>query len=167
MVSFVLLWSALVAQRLYELGLARRNTARLRERGAREAGAEHYPVMVLLHAGWFGCWFWESWQAGSPLSPHWRLLLGLAVAGQLLRWTSILTLGPRWTTRVMVLPDEPPVSRGFYALIPHPNYLGVVLELFSVPLIFGAWRTALLFSAANLMLLKVRIGVEERALGRR
>lgn len=163
----VLLWVALVGQRLYELRIAKRNTAALRARGAREFGASHYPLMVGLHTAWFLSWFVESWRSGCPLSPHWKLLTAIMLAGQILRWTSIRTLGERWTTRVLVLPETPPIRRGFYSLIPHPNYLGVVLELASIPLIFWAWRTALVFSLANLLLLRVRVGVEEKALGLR
>ena len=161
------LWCLLVAQRLYELRLAKDNSNALRARGAQEFGADHYPLMVLLHTGWFICWFIESWQGGCPLNPYWKLLLSVALVGQFLRWTSIRTLGERWTTRVLVLPETPPVGRGFYRLIPHPNYLGVVLELLSIPLLFGAWRTAIVFSLANLWLLRRRIEVEDKALGRR
>ena len=160
------LWSALVLQRLAELRLAASNTRVLRSRGAQEYGAGHYPMMVLLHSLWFLSWLIEAWSNEAGLSPHWPLFFAVCVLGQVLRWVSIITLGERWTTRVLVLPDQPPLQTGLYHWVSHPNYWGVVLELAAVPLMFQAWHTAWLFSLANAALLKIRIGVENQALGR-
>ena len=84
---------------------------------------------------------------------------------QALRYWAITTLGPRWNTRVIVLPGSAPVTGGPYRFVRHPNYVAVVAELFFLPLVHGAWWTALFFSLANAWLLTVRIRVEERALG--
>jgi methyltransferase len=65
---------------------------------------------------------------------------------------------------VLVLPGEALVAGGPYRFLRHPNYLAVVLEVAALPLVHTAWATALAFSALNLVLLRVRIGVEERAL---
>ena len=73
-------------------------------------------------------------------------------------------LGERWTTRVLVVPGEPPVRHGIYRWLRHPNYLAVAIELIAAPLMFGAWRTAIAGSLANLILLGVRIRCEDRAL---
>ena len=75
-------------------------------------------------------------------------------------------LGERWTTRVLVLPGRPRVRDGAYRWLRHPNYVAVVIEFVAAPLMFGAWRTALAFSLANLLALRVRIRCEERALAR-
>lgn len=160
--ALIVLWALLVIQRLLELGIAARNTRNLLQQGAVEHGAEHYPAMVAIHSLWFAGWLWEGW--AQPLTPAWLLLLAIAALGQFLRWTSIITLGERWTTRVLVLPGRPPVAKGFYSWIPHPNYVGVALELAAIPLIFGAWKTALWASVANGLLMKVRISTENRAL---
>jgi isoprenylcysteine carboxyl methyltransferase (ICMT) family protein YpbQ len=40
-----------------------------------------------------------------------------------------------------------------------------VLELFAAPMMFGAWRTALVISALNALALATRIRAEEKALG--
>ena len=56
------------------------------------------------------------------------------------------------------------MSRCLYRHLAHPNYLGVVLELAALPLLFGAWRTALAAGVANALLLAVRIRDEDRAL---
>lgn len=162
---FLVLLLALALGRVLELQLAASNTAHLRARGAVEAGAGHYPIMVMLHTGWFLAmlWEWSQWAeflGWNVVALAWSGLL----LGQALRWLAISTLGRRWTTRVLVLPEEPTVGRGPFRWIRHPNYLGVSLELFAVPLIGGCWRTSLVFGILNLALLKFRIRVEETAL---
>ncbi len=89
----------------------------------------------------------------------------LALGAQALRWWAIATLGERWSTRILVVPGEPPVIRGPYRWLRHPNYLAVILEMALVPLAWGAWRIAVVFSLGNALLLALRIPAEERALG--
>jgi methyltransferase len=91
------------------------------------------------------------------------LILGVALA---LRWWTVATLGDRWTTRVLVVPGEELVSSGPYRLLRHPNYLVVVMEIAVIPMIHCAWLTAVVFTIANLVLLRERILVEEGALDR-
>lgn len=163
------LYTALVVlvalQRLAELALSRRNERRLRSRGAVEAGAGHYPWMVALHAAFLASCVAEPWWLGRPFVPA---LAGAALAVLLaatgLRVWTLRTLGGRWTTRVLVLPGEPLVAGGPYRYLRHPNYLAVVLEMAALPLVHAAWATAVVFSALNAVLLRVRIRVEERAL---
>jgi methyltransferase len=159
-VAFWLCWGALVAQRLEELVRARGNTRRLLQQGAVEVAGGHYPLMVLLHLGWFAGWLAEAQICGVSWNPAWW---PLALAGQGLRLWAQAVLGPRWTTRILVVPGELPVQHGPFALLRHPNYLGVVFELLAFPMIFGAWRTALAASLLNAALLSWRIRQEERA----
>ena len=49
----------------------------------------------------------------------------------------------------------------------HPNYAAVLGEGIALPLVHTAWITALAFTVANLTLLRLRIRVEDVALGRR
>ena len=91
-------------------------------------------------------------------------MLALVVAAQALRWWCITTLGPQWNTRVIVVPGAALVERGPYRYLKHPNYVAVVLEFIAIPMMFGAWRTAIATSVANLVLLTIRIRAEERAL---
>lgn len=147
-------------QRLAELVLARRNAKQLLAAGGIEAGAGHYPLFVALHGGWLAALLFLV----PPETPaNWGLLglYGLLQAGRL--WT-IASLGPRWTTRVIVLPETPLVTRGPYRFLRHPNYLVVALEIPVLPFAFGAWQIALGFGLANLALLGHRIRVEQRAL---
>jgi methyltransferase len=146
-------------QRLGELVLARRNTARLLARGAYEVGAGHYPLIVALHTAWLaGLWMLAPSQ---PVSWAW---LGLFGALQVLRVWIVGSLGERWTTRIFVLPGAAPVRRGPYRFVAHPNYMLVAAEIAVLPLAFGLTGYGLLFSVLNAWVLFVRIGVESAAL---
>jgi methyltransferase len=155
----ILLLGFVTLQRLFELFLSRRNEARLKLRGAVEAGANHYPVMVLLHVGWLAVLWLFAWN----LQPN-MLLVAAFVALQPLRYWVIATLGDRWTTRVFVIPGASLIRSGPYRFFRHPNYLIVVLEIALVPLAFGLIWVAVLFSALNAALLAWRIRIEQRAL---
>lgn len=150
----------MVVQRVAELVLAKRNTRRLMARGAHEEGARHYPLFIALHTAWLASVFLLV-SPGSKIL--WPLLAALA-ALQLARLWVIVSLGPYWTTRVITLPGAPLVRRGPYRFMKHPNYAVVVLEIALLPLAFGAWGIAAVFSALNAVLLLYRISVEERAI---
>ena len=147
-------------QRLAELGYARRNARRLLAAGGVEHGAGHYPLFVALHGAWLVALF-VLVPAEAPA--NWGLL-GLYGLLQLGRLWVIASLGRRWTTRVIVVPGAPLVTRGPYRFLRHPNYLIVALEIPVLPLAFGAWQIALGFGLANLALLAWRFRIEERAL---
>jgi methyltransferase len=150
-------------QRLAELVWSRRNERRLRAAGATEAGRGHYPLLVLLHAGWLLAMLLLIPPDTAP-DP---LLLALYVCLQGLRLWTVASLGRFWTTRILTLPAAPLVRRGPYRWVRHPNYLVVIAEIAVLPLAFGAVGIALIFSAANLILLAVRIRSEEAALAPR
>lgn len=160
MISAAIVILALVtAQRLGELLLARRNTATLLAEGAREYGRGHYPLIVLVHAAWLGAlWFFAP---GPAIS--WPLV-AVFVLLQAARLWIIGSLGKRWTTRIIVIPGAPLVRRGPYRFIKHPNYWIVVLEIAILPLAFGLWQVAFVFTLLNLAVLAVRILAENRAL---
>jgi methyltransferase len=147
-------------ERLAELLLARRNTARLLAAGAREHAAAHYPLIVAVHAAWLGAlWLLAP---GRPVSLVWLAVFAVL---QALRIWVLATLGPRWTTRIIVLPGEPLVERGPYRLLRHPNYAVVVSEIAVLPIAFGLPLVALGFSALNAAVLAIRIRAENAALG--
>lgn len=159
MVASVLLLVFVTLQRGAELVWNRSNERGLRARGAVEAGADHYPVMVALHGLWLAAlWVW-GWDR--PILVGWFAAYVLLQLGR--AWV-LATLGRRWTTRVFVVPGETLVRRGPYRFVSHPNYVVVALEVFVLPLTFGLWGVALAFGLANLALLAWRIQVENRAL---
>ncbi len=157
---------ALGAERIVELVISARNARWAVARGAIEAGKGHYPVMAVFHTLFIVSCGAESvlLRRVFPGALGWIALVG-ALAAQALRYWAIITLGRRWNTRIIVLPGVAPMTSGPYRLIRHPNYLAVVMEMISVPMIYGCWITAAVFSAGNALLLRVRIKAEESALG--
>ncbi len=162
---YLLLLALLACERGAELFVSARHARRLRARGAVESGRGHYPAMVAFHAAFLPACAAEALLFPAPPPPAALAALGGALLAQGLRWWAVAALGERWSTRVLVLPGEIPVTRGPYRFSRHPNYLAVALEMACVPLAFGSWRTALVFSAGNALLLAIRIRAEERALG--
>jgi len=159
------LWLVIVVQRLVELRIAKRNEAWAREQGAVEQGAGHYPLFFVLHTGWLLAWPVEAWLSGPALMDGWWLALAAFAVAQFLRYWAITSLGSRWNTRILVLPDAPRIRKGPYRFIPHPNYVAVIIELAAAPLVFGAWWTAGVVGVLNLaLLLGIRIPAEVRAL---
>ena len=152
-------------ERLAELVVSKRNAAWSLTRGGVESGFSHYPAMVVLHTGLLVGALVEAF-ARRPHVPGalaWTML-GVVALSQGLRWWCITTLGPRWNTRVIVVPGLAPVAAGPYRWLRHPNYVAVVAEGVALPLVHAAWVTAVVFSALNAVLLSVRIRVENTAL---
>ena len=147
--------------RLVELPLARANTRRLIAAGGHEVAAGHYPLIVAIHAAWLAT-LWVL-APGRPVNLPLLAFFGLVEIGR--AWV-LLTLGRRWTTRIIIAPGETLVRRGPYRFLNHPNYAVVVAEIALLPLVFGLWRTAVVFSLLNAAVLTVRIREENRALGR-
>jgi methyltransferase len=159
MILNIVILALVTLQRLGELCLANRNTKRLLAQGAREHAPGHYPLIVALHTAWLASLWWFA-----PLRPVDRVWLTLFILIDLARIWVLAMLGPRWTTRIIVLPDAPLVRRGPYRLVNHPNYLIVIAEIAVLPLVFGLWQIALIFSLLNAAILTIRIREENRAL---
>ena len=146
-------------QRLIELPIAQANTRRLIANGGYEVGASHYPLLVAVHAAWLVTLWWLA--PGRPINLPFFALFVLIELGRI--WV-LRTLGSRWTTRIIVVPGEGLVASGPYRFVNHPNYLVVISEIAVLPLVFGLWQVALIFSALNAAALAVRIRAENHAL---
>jgi methyltransferase len=157
----ILVLALVTLSRLVELSIARANTRRLLAHGGQEVARGHYPLIVALHAGWLAALWWLAPNRSASLP-----LLGLFGLVELARIWVVQTLGPRWTTRIIVVAGEQLVRRGPYRFLNHPNYTVVVAEIALLPLVFGLWRVALVFTLLNAAALTVRIREENRALGR-
>jgi methyltransferase len=165
MVWYALLIAAVAGERVAELVVSQRNLAWSRTRRGVEFGAGHYPAMVVLHTGLLAGCLLEAIFLHRPFLPAlgWPML-AVVLAAQGLRWWCIATLGHQWNTRVVVVPGAARVADGPYRIVPHPNYVAVVLEGVALPLVHTAWITALVFTVLNAALLRTRITVENTAL---
>ena len=148
----------LVIQRLSELVIARRNTAELLANGAREVAPGHYPLIVALHTCWIAALVIFGYD--EAVRPFWLALFAVL---QAFRVWILVSLGRRWTTRIIVT-DTPLVARGPYRWVSHPNYLLVVCEIAVAPLVLGLWWVALVFTLPNAAVLSIRIRAENAAL---
>ena len=157
----IVILALVTIERLAELVYARRNTARLLAAGGHEVAPGHYPAIVALHAAWLAALWWLA--PGRPVEMPWLAAFALIELGR--AWV-IFSLGRRWTTRIIIIPGETLVKSGPYRFLAHPNYVVVAGEIAVLPLVFGLWRVALLFSIVNAIVLWVRIRAENEVLRR-
>ena len=146
-------------QRLSELVISHRNTKRLIARGGYEAGAGHYPLIIAFHTVWLA----GLWYLVSNHDIRWPWLVAYLVL-QAIRGWCIAVLGDRWTTRIIVMPDEPLVESGPYRYLRHPNYFVVAAEIFILPMAFGLIWYGLIFAIMNAAIVYWRIKMEDEAL---
>lgn len=161
---FSIVISIVILQRLIELLIARRNEKWMLSQGAFEVGASHYPIMVAMHVTFFVSLLLEVMIFERALSPIWIALLGVFLLAQAARIWCLLSLGKFWNTKIIILPGADVIRRGPYKWLRHPNYLIVTIELLVLPLLFGAYSTAFLYTLLNVWMLSVRIPAEEKAL---
>jgi len=100
--------------------------------------------------------------------PHGRMFAGagvvLFVAGLILRWWAIITLGRFFTVDVTIEKDHELVERGPFGVVRHPSYSGVLLAFVGLALSLRNW------AALPVILIPIgaafvhRMNVEENAL---
>ena len=162
---YSILLATVVAERLMELAITQRNRAWALSRGGLEVGRDHYRWMVVVHSAFLVACPAEVWLLGREFDPRLGLpMLALLALSMALRYWAVSTLGKRWTTRVICVPGLPVITGGPYRFVRHPNYVAVIVEILALPLVHSAWMTAIVFSVANLLVLRTRIRVEESAL---
>ncbi len=156
-----LILALVTLQRVGELVISHHNTRRLLARGAVEVASGHYPSIVAVHAAWLvSLWVFGRHQAVNLAA------LGVYLVLQGFRIWVLRTLGPRWTTRIIILPQQPLVSAGPYRFLSHPNYAVVAGEIAVLPLVLHLPLLAMVFSMLNAAVLAIRIRAENRALAR-
>ncbi|KHE69694.1 isoprenylcysteine carboxyl methyltransferase family protein [Halobacillus sp. BBL2006] len=163
----IVLFIFLIVQRLGELVVAQSNRRWMLERGAREVGENHYFLFILLHSFFFVSIAIEFYLSSYQMTLIFFPALVAFLILQILRVWCIVTLGRRWNTRILVLPEELPIHKGLYRILKHPNYVIVFFELLIIPLLFQAYVTAIIFPFLHLLVLTVRIPAEEKALQER
>lgn len=160
----VIIVSLIILQRFIELFIAKRNEKWMKDQGAFEAGASHYPFMVAMHVFFFIALISEVLFFQRQLSAIWPMWLAIFLAAQILRVWCLASLGKFWNTKIIVLPNAQVVRKGPYKWLRHPNYIIVATELLVLPLLFNAVITAVVFSLLNIWMMTVRIPAEEQAL---
>jgi methyltransferase len=149
----------ITAQRVAELWWARENERRLFAAGGIEFGRSHLFLIVLLHAAWIiGLWTLGYDRSVNPF------FLVVVVLLQIARFWVLVTLGRRWTIRIIAVSGETLVARGPYRFLRHPNYAVVAGEFAAVPLALGLPIYALAFTVLNAVVLAIRIPEENAAL---
>lgn len=162
---FVGIIFAVILQRLIELRISKNNEAYILSQGGKKHSDNLLGAVKILQVSWWIAAIAEVWYFDRPfIFPLAAVALSATLAGQVLRYLSMQALGQRWTLPIMTLPDTPVVNKGVYLYLRHPNWLGVILEIAALPLIHGAYLTAIIFSLANAFLMSQRVQTEEKAL---
>jgi methyltransferase len=164
-IAYLSLLAVVGIGRLLELRISRRNQKNLEKQGVRKIPEPHFRWMVLTHAAVLAGAAAEVLLLHRPLIPSLAIsMAALFVFANALRWWVIRTLAGHWNVEVMVSSRVGVVTSGPYRWIRHPNYVAVVIELFSLPMIHTAWITALAGTLADLEILRRRLRVEEGVL---
>jgi methyltransferase len=164
-IAFLGLIGVVALLRLVELRISRRNERRMIARGAHAAQDPSFRWMVLLHAGVLAGAAAEVWWLRRPFLPLLAVAMGvLFLAANALRWWVIATLGKQWCVEVVDAGRLGVVSSGPFRFVRHPNYDAVFLEMLALPLIHACWLTALLGTAAHVLVLRSRVRAEDAVL---
>jgi methyltransferase len=149
---------------LIEARRAWRNERAQRARGGIEPPDDVYKGMRIMYPAAFLAMVAEAQVGGAP--PRGVALAGVALfaAAKALKWWAILTLGPCWTFRVIVVPGASLVAKGPYRYVRHPNYAAVIGELAAVALMTGARFTGPIVTLVFVLIILRRVAVEETAL---
>lgn len=156
--------AAVIAQRCFELRLAKANAKKIRSAGGYEVGAEHYPQIVSLHIAFFVFLLAEFFIRSPEPKVSMAVAAVVFLVLQAARVWCILSLGMYWNTRIYVVKNMQLIRKGPYRYVRHPNYMVVTLEMLVFPLMFGCPLTSLIFPMLNITLLRKRIAIEELAL---
>ncbi|PKR78809.1 hypothetical protein CEY16_03380 [Halalkalibacillus sediminis] len=155
----------LILLRVGELIVAKSNERFQLQRGGILIPDPWYPLIVMTHVFFFIFLIAEWLYMGEGLFSSPSLILGFTfIFLQILRFWTLLTLGRRWNTKVIIRPSEPLVQKGPFKWISHPNYWIVFGEFIVIPLMFGAYITAIIFPIAHILLMTKRIPLEEKSL---
>jgi methyltransferase len=166
MTAFELFLVGIGVERLLELVLSKRHERTLLSEGQAISVEPMFILMVAVHAGVLIASALEVRLGHRPfdsITGYLAIALFLGATG--LRWWTIQTLGEQWTVRVISGQKLRVRTEGPFRYVRHPNYLGVLLEVVAIPLIHGAYVSAIFFGLLNLWVVLRRIRLEESALG--
>ncbi len=161
---FWILFIFIAIQRIVELVIAKSNEKWMMERGGVEWGKNHYKWFIVVHTLFFFSLLLEVFLRNPItliLNPY---VFALFLLIQAARVWCILSLGRYWNTKIIILPNNSLVQKGPYKYVKHPNYIIVGVELFIIPILFQAYITAILFPLFHILLMTIRIPLENQAL---
>jgi methyltransferase len=161
---FYVFFTFVILQRISELIIAKRNYKLAINSGGIEYDKSGYKFIVIMHIMFFISLIVEYHFFSRLIFQFWYIFFIVFIIAQILRYWSIVTLGKYWNTKIIVIPNSKLIIKGPYKFIKHPNYLAVVLEIASLPIIFSCFITSMIFSLINFILIRRRISIEESAL---
>lgn len=94
------------------------------------------------------------------------LTLAVLLIGTSIRWWSIHTLGTFFTVNVSAREDHRLINVGPYALVRHPSYTGLLLEVLALAISFQHLFSLLIIMIPTTCALTYRIIIEERLLNK-
>lgn len=150
---------------LIELWLSRRNERTLRRMGALEPEGDVYALMQVAYPLTFVAILYAAWAETPPKGTAVAAGFAIFVGAKLLKYWAILSLGMRWSFRVLVPPGSTPLASGPYRFLRHPNYVAVMGEIAGAAIIAHAPLIGGLAFVLFGALIVLRVRVEERALG--
>jgi protein-S-isoprenylcysteine O-methyltransferase Ste14 len=97
---------------------------------------------------------------------HWLKTAAVAVliAGIVLRWTAILSLGKAFSANVAIRHAQTVYRSGLYRFVRHPSYTGLLVVFLAVALHERSWLAAVVVLAPTTAAVLYRIHIEEAAL---
>jgi methyltransferase len=163
--AYLILLAIVALLRLYELRISRRHQQDMIARGASKVDEPRFRWMVVLHTGVLIGAAAEVVFLKRPFIPLLAAVcFPLFLAANAVRWWVIRTLGEHWNVQVMNSTGLGVITSGPFRYVRHPNYAAVFTEMLVLPLIHTAWITAILGSAAHILVLSQRLSTEEKVL---
>jgi methyltransferase len=151
--------------RVYELHISKRHQREMTARGAEKVVDPRFRWMVLLHTCVLLGAALEVVFLHRPFYPVFAMIcFAVFLGANVVRWWVIRTLGEHWNVQVMNSTAMGVITTGPFRYVRHPNYAAVFIEMLALPLIHGAWITALAGSLAHAIVLSQRLATEERVL---
>jgi methyltransferase len=162
---YVILCGVVGVIRLTEMAVSRRHQRALAAGGAPLLPERAFAAMVALHTGVIIGSAIEVAALQRPFVSALGIpaLIALALSS-LLRWWVIATLGVHWNVRVVRSTGLGIVTGGPYRFVRHPNYVAVFVELLALPLVHGAYLTAVAGTLLHVLVLNRRVALEESVL---
>lgn len=151
---------------LSEIWIAIATRTRNSSGNVRDRGTIYLLWVVIFSSITAASWYGETHTPNLFGGGAWIRDVSIAVmiAGLVLRWIAILTLGKFFSSNVAIHATHTVIKTGLYRWMRHPSYTGLLLSLFAVGLHTRNWISFLIVIVPTTAALLYRIHVEEIAL---